>query len=473
MVKEAELIFVPVPSTGHLLVAIEFAKRLIDLDRRINTITALLWKTPSSPHADVFAHSLVASEPRIRLYALPDVPDPPPLELYARAPGAFNVQFVKKISPLVRDAVSSIVESRRGSDSVWVAGLVLDFFCNPLIDVGNELNLPSYIFMTCNARYLGMMKYLTERHRNIPSALDRSSGEEELPVPGFLKPVPTKVMPSGLFDRDAYEVYIELAERLANSRGILVNSFSELEPEAFDYFGRLESYPPVYPVGPILSLKDRPSPNLDPAERDRIMRWLDEQPDSSVVFFCFGSVGILGAPQLKEIAQALEFVGCRFVWSIRTKTSEKTNPYDLLPDGFDDRVKGQGVVCGWAPQVEVLAHKAIGGFVSHCGWNSTLESLWYGVPTATGPMYAEQQLNAFAMAKEVGLAVELRVDYVSAHGEIVTADEIARAVRSLMDGGEGRRERVKEMKEAARKAVMEGGSSFSSVTAFIEQVFVS
>uniref|UniRef100_A0A1J3CDT7 Glycosyltransferase n=1 Tax=Noccaea caerulescens TaxID=107243 RepID=A0A1J3CDT7_NOCCA len=472
MVKETELIFIPVPSTGHLLVNIDFAKRLLDLDQRIHTISILNLYSPTSPHASVFARSLVASQPRIRLHDLPALHDPPPVDLFKRAPEAYIVQLVKKTTPLIKDAVSSIVESRRrGSDSVRVSALVLDFFCNSLInDVGNELNLPSYIFLTCNARYLGMMKYIPDRHRKIASELDWSSADEELQIPGFLNSVPAKFMPPGLFNREAYKAYVELAPRFGDAKGILVNSFVELEPHPFDYFSRQENYPPVYPVGPILSLKDRASPDAEAADRDRIVEWLEDQPESSVVFLCFGSRGSVDEPQAKEIAQALELVGCRFLWSIRT-SDEETNVNDVLPEGFMGRVAGNGLVCGWAPQVEVLAHKAIGGFVSHCGWNSTLESLWFGVPIATWPMYAEQQLNAFTLVKELGLAVDLRMDYVSGRGGLVTCDEIARAVRSLMDdGGEEKRKKVKVIADAARKTLMDGGSSSMATARFIGEL---
>ncbi|XP_010475477.1 PREDICTED: UDP-glycosyltransferase 71C4 [Camelina sativa] len=468
--KKTELIFIPVPSTGHLLVHIEFAKRLINLDHRIDTITILNLSSPSTPHASVFARSLIASQPKIRLHDLPLPQDPPPFDLYQRAPEAYIVNLIKKTTPLIKDAVSSII--RQGSDSVRVAGLILDLFCNSLIDdVGNELNLPSYIYLTCNARYLGMMKYLPDRHLKIASEFDLRSGDEKLTVPGFVNAVPAKFMPSGLFNREAYEAYVDLAPRFADAKGILVNSFTELEPHPFEYFSHLEKFPPVYPVGPILSLKDRASPNEEAADRDRIVRWLDDQPESSVVFLCFGSKGSVDEPQVKEIARALELVGCRFLWSIRTSGAvESGDPNDVLPEGFMGRVAGQGLVCGWAPQVEVLAHKAIGGFVSHCGWNSTLESLWFGVPVATWPMYAEQQLNAFALVKELGLAVDLRMDYVSGRGDLVTCDEIARAIRSLMDGGDEKRKKVKEMADAARKALMDGGSSSLATARFIGEL---
>ena len=166
----------------------------------------------------------------------------------------------------------------------------------------------------------------------------------------------------------------------------------------------------------------------------------------------------------------------KFLWSLRvsppnnevTVIDYSTND-DVFPEGFMERIRGRGMTCGWAPQVEVLAHKAIGGFVSHCGWNSILESLWYGVPIATWPQYAEQQLNAFRMVKELGLAVEMKLD--SKVGDLVIAEEIARAVRCVMDGDSEVRKKVKEMSEISRKSLMDGGSSFISIRKFIDLNF--
>lgn len=126
------------------------------------------------------------------------------------------------------------------------------------------------------------------------------------------------------------------------------------------------------------------------------------------------------------------------------------------------------MLCGWAPQVEVLGHKSTGGFVSHCGWNSILESLWYGVPIVTWPLYAEQQVNAFLIARDLGLGVELRLDYVYGSGDFVSADEIERAVTGLMDGDSEIRKRVVEMSEMCRRAVDDGGSSSTSLGSLIK-----
>ncbi|XWS74028.1 hypothetical protein CRYUN_Cryun02cG0180400 [Craigia yunnanensis] len=457
--KKVELIFIPVPGIGHLVSTFEFAKRLIDRDDRIR-ITILSMKWFPSAFVDAYTKSLAALQPdRIQLIDLPQV-DPPSLDPLKSMEG-YIYAFVESYMPLVRNVVRNIVSMKSSSDSTRVAGVVLDFFCAPMIDIATELDLPSYIFLTTNAAFLGLMLYLPTRHSQNSSEFENTDPEHL--IPGFVNPVPPCVLPSAVFNKDGgYTAYAKVAERFMDAKGIMINSFEELEPYALNCFFNGQN-PPIYPVGPVLDLNGLPQPDLDLAQREKVMTWLDDQPQSSVVFLCFGSMGSYGAPQVKEVALGLEQSGYRFLWSLRmppppqddaTGIINYKNPEDILPEGFMERIQGRGMICGWAPQVEVLAHKAIGGFVSHCGWNSILESLWFGVPIVTWPMYAEQQLNAFKMVKELGLAVEMRLDYRTETSDLVMADEIEKAVRLVMDGGSEVRKKVKEMAEMARKAVM-------------------
>ncbi|KAG5596302.1 hypothetical protein H5410_037534 [Solanum commersonii] len=151
------------------------------------------------------------------------------------------------------------------------------------------------------------------------------------------------------------------------------------------------------------------------------------------------------------------------------------NVQEVLPKGFIERTNEVGKVIGWAPQVAILSHPAVGGFVSHCGWNSVLGSLYFGVPIATWPLFAEQQMNAFALVKELGVGVEIRMDYFVGkyeHVDIVTDKEIESGIRLLMANGDDNeiRKKVKEMKEKSNAAMKEGGSSYASLGLLIEDV---
>lgn len=127
--------------------------------------------------------------------------------------------------------------------------------------------------------------------------------------------------------------------------------------------------------------------------REPCLQWLDKQPDASVVFVSFGSVAVLSIPQIHEIALGLEASGQRFLLALRVPPNPDNQP--LLPELFEERTQERGVVLwGWAPQLWILSHPSLAGFVSHCGWNSSLESICRGVPLLTWPIQAEQAMNA-------------------------------------------------------------------------------
>ncbi|XP_027174228.1 UDP-glucose flavonoid 3-O-glucosyltransferase 6-like [Coffea eugenioides] len=210
--------------------------------------------------------------------------------------------------------------------------------------------------------------------------------------------------------------------------------------------------------------------------------YLNEYGSFFASMLIIGSRGTLEPDQLAEMAIAVEQSGYRFLWSVRSPGSKDfTKPpgeyssfSGILPEGFLERTQNRGLVCGWAPQVEVLAHEAVGDFVSHCGWNSTLESLWHGVPIATWPLYAEQQICAFELVSELELAVDLKMDYRMENAEnLVKAEEIEKAVRCLMDTENPIRKRVREMKEISRKTIQDEGSSFISLGRLIEDIYES
>jgi len=172
-------------------------------------------------------------------------------------------------------------------------------------------------------------------------------------------------------------------KRFMEAAAIVVNAVAELEPPVLAAIaeGRCvpgRRAPTIYPIGPVLSFKP---PGDQPHE---CLRWLDAQPPASVVLLCFGSMdGSFPSPQVREIADGLERSGYRFLWVLRGPPPAGS-PYptdadaqELLPEGFLERTKDRGLVWPkWAPQKDILEHPAAGGFVTHCGWNSILESLW-------------------------------------------------------------------------------------------------
>ena len=160
----------------------------------------------------------------------------------------------------------------------------------------------------------------------------------------------------------------------------------------------------ILEIGPLLpeSHVNEDTVEVEVEERDPCILWLDRQAPNSVLYISFGSFATLEAPQLLELAMGLEASDCSFLWIVRSPNahgmsaaSGSPEPVtEFLPLGFEERMKGRGMCySGWAPQTRILKHPAVGGFLSHCGWNSTLETVCTGVPMLAWPITAEQHLN--------------------------------------------------------------------------------
>nr|GEW74090.1 anthocyanidin 3-O-glucosyltransferase 2-like [Tanacetum cinerariifolium] len=470
----AKLVFIPAPGLGHIMSTIEIAKLLVTRDQRLS-VTVLIIKPPSTDFGSAittYIESLAKnSMDRISFIELPQQETLPMSEL--KSPMTYFHKFINSHCESVRNFVAEMI-SQPGSGQV--VGFVIDVFCTGMMDVANKFNVPSYVFFTSNAAFLGFNLYLqTLCDDQNQDLIKLSSSDTKILVPSFVKPVPTKVFPSTVETKEDLDVFLLVTRTLRKAKAIMVNTFIELETYAIESLFDI-SIPPVYPVGPILNLEAGNHSDND------VIGWLDCQLPSSVVFLCFGSMGFFNEIQVKEIALALEQSGYRFVWSLRRPPSDQTSkvpgdyldPRLILPAGFLGRTSEIGKVIGWAPQAMILAHPAVGGFVSHCGWNSLLESLWFGVPSATWPIYAEQQINAFEMVVELGLSVEIKLDHRNSFSNpkydtvTVMANEIEHGIRRLMEDNEVRT-KVKEMSEKSRAAVVEGGSSYTYVGSLIQE----
>ncbi|XP_038711424.1 UDP-glycosyltransferase 43-like [Tripterygium wilfordii] len=463
--------FVSTPAIGNLVPIVEFAHRLVHRDRRISA-TVLIITFSERPILNEYVRSRAASTKEIKFVHLP-TEDPLSPDQY-QSSLAYLSLFYEKHKSHVKHAITEQSELDAATDTVRIAGLFVDMFSTSMIDVANELGIPSYIFFASPASFLGLMLHLPILDTQLATELVDS--ETELIIPSFVNPLPHSVLPSIVLERkDAYSWCLRHGRRYREAKGIIVNTHRELESHAINSISKSE-LPPIYPVGPVLDFDGSERWHPDRTRHEWITEWLDNQPETSVVFLCFGSMGCLSEAQVKEIGLGLEGSGLRFLWSVREPPKGKldlpgeyTNMKDVLPEGFLDRTEGIGLVTGWVPQARILAHRSIGGFVSHCGWNSILEGLWYGVPIATWPLYAEQQMNAFQLVRELGLAVEIRVDYRKG-SDLVLAEELERGIKLLMDGDGEIGRKVKEMMEKSRMAVMENGSSYVSLGSLIDKL---
>ncbi|KAL3628430.1 UDP-glucoronosyl and UDP-glucosyl transferase [Castilleja foliolosa] len=273
---------------------------------------------------------------------------------------------------------------------------------------------------------------------------------------------------------------IRAAEK--TSYGVVVNSFEELEPEYVEGYSKAKGEK-VWCIGPV-SLCNKDS--LDLSERGNkgsvyeqdCLNWLDRQEPGSVIYASLGSLARLTKEQMVELGLGLEESNRTFIWALGGGKSDELEKW-FLESGFEERIKDRGfLIRGWAPQVLILSHKAIGGFLTHCGWNSTLEGISAGVPMVTWPFFADQFCNEKLVGLK-GVGVSLGVEVPVRWGEeckvgvLVKKDDVRKGVELVMEEGEEgkeRRRKARELSEMAKRAVEEGGSSYLSITLLIEEV---
>lgn len=353
-----------------------------------------------------------------------------------------------------------------------VVALIVDPFGSDVIDVAKEFNIPPYIFFMSNAMNLAFSFIFPRLDEEV--SCEFRDLPKPVQIPGCV-PVHGRDLMDPIQDRsnDAYKGLLYHAKRFVLAEGILLNSFIELEEAAIKHL--LEEQPPVYPVGPLIKTGSA----YEETDRPECLKWLDSQPSGSVLFVSFGSGGTLSQKQLNELALGLAKSGQKFLWVVRSPNDQSSNaaffsvqsendPFGFLPQGFLERTKSQGlVVSSWAPQIEVLGHRATGGFLSHCGWNSTLESVVHGVPIIAWPLYAEQKMNAILLAEDVKVALWPKIG----ENGLVGSEEIAKVVNILMVGEEGKKIRngMKGLKDAAINVLSHNGSSTQSLSKLTSQ----
>lgn len=227
----------------------------------------------------------------------------------------------------------------------------------------------------------------------------------------------------------------------------------------------------VWAIGPLNPITSDATKLSD----HKCIEWLDKQPPSSVLYVSFGTMTSIPDNQIAEIALGLERSAQRFIWVLRD--ADRADIYNtetrkvLLPDGYEERIKDVGmIVKDWAPQLQILAHVSTGGFMSHCGWNSCMESLSMGVPIAAWPMHSDQPRNAFLL-KEV-LKVGILVQEWKHRHELVSSAAIESSVTKLMvsEEGEAIRRNASELGRDIREAVAEGGCSSVQFQYFLSHI---
>ncbi|OVA00842.1 UDP-glucuronosyl/UDP-glucosyltransferase [Macleaya cordata] len=448
------IVILPTPGIGHLIPLSELAKQLV-LQHNFS-ITFII---PSDGSPSTAMKSILDDLPESINYTFlsPVNYDDQPKD--TKIETLISLTVTRSLSHL-REEFKIITANKR------VVAFVVDLFGTDAFDIAKEFDVPPYIFFPTTAMCLNLILNLSDLH-------DRYSGEfrdlpEPLQLPGCV-PIPGPDVLEPIQDKknDAYKWFLHHSKRYRLAEGILINSFMDLEPGAITELVKEEpGKPPVYPVGPLIRRNF-----TNRVDGSGCLKWLDNQPPGSVLFVSFGSGGTLSYEQLIELAYGLEMSEQRFLWVVKSPNTTANasyfshtskDPFDFLPEGFMDRTNGSGLlVPSWGPQNQILSHGSTGGFLSHCGWNSTLESVVYGVPMITWPLFAEQKMNAIMLVEEVRVALRPKAN----ENGLIGRGEIARVVKSLIQGKEGKSvgNKMRELKEAAATVLSEDGSSTKSL----------
>lgn len=355
--------------------------------------------------------------------------------------------------------------------------LIADMFLPWTTDAAAKFGIPRLVFhgISCFSLCTSDCLFRYKPYKKVSSDSELFVVPE---LPGDIK-FTSKQLPDYMkqnVETDFTRLIQKVRDSSLKSYGIVVNSFYELESDYANFFKELGRK--AWHIGPV-SLCNREFE--DKAQRGKeasideheCLKWLDSKKPNSVVYLCFGTVANFSDSQLKEIAIALEASGQQFIWVVR-KDKKAKDEEEWLPEGFEKRMESKGLIIrGWAPQVVILDHEAVGAFVTHCGWNSTIEGIAAGKPMVTWPVSAEQFFNEKLVTDvlKIGVAVGVQ-QWVTVYGDRITSGAVEKAVTRIMTGEEAKemRSRVEALAGMAKRAIEEDGSSYSNLNALIEEL---
>ncbi|TKW13742.1 hypothetical protein SEVIR_5G120800v4 [Setaria viridis] len=474
--ERAHFVLIPLMAQGHTIPMTDMARLLAEHGAQVSFIT-----TPvNASRMAGFINHAVATGLTIQFVKLHF-----PAVEFGLPDGCENADMIQSIDlfknlmeacAALREPLTAYLRQQSPSPSCiisdvahwWTAG------------IAREFGIPRLTFNGfCG--FASLVRYIIVRDNLLEHVEDEN---ELINFPGFPTPLQlTKERcPGSLYVCGLEQIRKNIYEEEIKSTGVVMNSFQELEALYIESFEQITGKK-VWTVGPmclcnqdINTMAERG--NKASMDEAQCLQWLDSMKPGSVTFISFGSLACTAPQQLTELGLGLEASKKPFVWVI--KAGDKfPQVEEWLAEGFEERVKDRGLIIrGWAPQVLILWHKAIGCFMTHCGWNSTIESICAGVPMITWPHFAEQFVNERLVVDVLKTGVEVGVKAVTQWGHeqkevTVTRDAVEIAVSKLMDEGEAAEEmrmRAKEFGVKARKALEEGGSSYNNINLLIQEM---
>ncbi|KAL5826190.1 hypothetical protein ACOSQ4_017987 [Xanthoceras sorbifolium] len=401
----------PYPAQGHTLPLLDLTHQLALRNITITVLTTPKNKPSLSP--------VLNAHPTIETLVLP-FPSHPSIP-----PGVENVRELGNrgnipIMLALANLFDPIIHWFRSHPNPPVA-IISDFFLGWTLSLANHLHIPRIKF------FLLQSPLFKEEHLPTVFRLYKESDPD------------WQLLKDGMINNSL-------------SWGCIFNSFQALEADYLDYFKTKMGHNRVFGVGPLSLLgpesSSRGSSSSCSGSNDYALQWLDKCPDGSVVYVCFGSQKQLKREQMEALASGLEKSGVRFLWVVKTS---------IINGGWGK---------GWAPQVSILNHKAVGGFLSHCGWNSVLEGIVGGVMILGWPMEADQFVNARLLVEDLGVGVRV----CEGADSVPDSDELGRLISESLNECVQVKVKAKKLRDKALVAVSNGGTSTSDLDKLVQHL---
>ncbi|CAN6210585.1 unnamed protein product [Urochloa humidicola] len=451
----------PLMAKGHTIPLLDLACLL----RRRGLAAVTLFTTPGSNAA--FARAALARGGAGDAAVVVELPFPDGAAVAAAegsvegvASGSSFTAFVEATS-LLRPRFEEALAAMRPPASLLVA----DGFLHWAHASAAALGVPRLSFLGASSAFALVVREVCMRDKPGAATPDQDAPTGTYTVPEFPH-LRFKVAEFAPVSASDVELHVKVGTAFAGSQGMIMNTFHDLESRYIDHWNR-HIGPRAWAVGPWCLARHSSSVADKARVKPSWIQWLDEKADAgrAVLYIALGTLAAIPEVQMKEIANGLERASVDFIWAVR--------PSDVdLGMGFEGRVKGRGkVVRDWVDQWEILQHTSIGGFLSHGGWNSVLESITAGVPMAVWPMEFEQPVNARFVVDEIKVGVRVHTSD-GRFGSFVKSEEVTRVVRELMfsEAGVAVSTSVKAIAARAQLVMSEGGSSWKAMEEMISEL---
>ncbi|KAI3826164.1 hypothetical protein L1987_00209 [Smallanthus sonchifolius] len=475
-VNQLHFLLIPFLAPGHTIPMIDMAKLLAQ--RRNVTVTIVTTPLNAIRYGPTLQQHINSGLP-VRFFQLPFPATenglPEGCESGDALPG---LHLIHNFSAAV-DMLQQRLEQRFDSLKPRPNCILSDKYMTWSDDTAAKYEIPRIIFdgMSC-------FKQLSTHHLYASKVFDEMPESEPFVLPGLPDRIEiTRAQLPTEFNHSSaamHEQIERVRETESRAYGMVINSFEELEQEYVKEFKKLKGGK-VWCLGPLsLFNNDDSGKSLrgssTSVDDQHCLKWLDSKEPGSVVYSCFGSCSQVTPPQLIELGLALEASNSPFIWVIRAGDRAEEVEKWLSESGFEARIEDRGLIIrDWAPQLLILSHPSVGGFLTHCGWNSVLEGVCAGVPMITWPQFAEQFLNEKLIVQVLGVGAPVVVHWglEDEFGVTVKSEQVKTAIKTVMQvGPEGneRRKKAQALGVVAKKAIEEGGSSHHNLTLLIQDL---